>query len=169
MQLAASTLVRLGDTTRKIYLYDTYEGMPEPGEADLNRDGHSARQAWKEGQEKGQPWGFGGTLEGVKTVMESTGYPQENLVYVKGMVEDTVPGVIPGQIALLRLDTDFYSSTYHELEHLYPRLTKGGFLIVDDHGYYRGSRKATDEYLSETGDGLFLSRTHWSVRPGVKP
>ena len=54
----------------------------------------------------------------------------------------------PGRIALLRLDTDWYESTYHELEHLWPRLVEGGVLIIDDYGHWQGTRRAVDEYFA---------------------
>ena len=78
-----------------------------------------------------------------------TRYPDTQLHFVKGKVEETIPGKIPDQIALLRLDTDWYASTRHELIHLYPRLQKNGVLLLDDYGYWQGSRKATDEYFQD--------------------
>ena len=77
-----------------------------------------------------------------------------------------MPGQAPGEIALLRLDTDFYDSTKHELEQLYPRLVAGGVLLIDDYGHYRGSKKATDEVLA--GEPIFLQRLDFSARMGVK-
>jgi O-methyltransferase len=75
---------------------------------------------------------------------------------VKGLVEETVPDQAPSQISLVRLDTDWYESTKHELEHLYERLTPGGVLIIDDYDYWEGSRKAVDEFMAETGARLLL-------------
>ena len=91
------------------------------------------------------------------------------MVFVKGMVEDTIPATLPDQgIALLRLDTDLYQSTYHELVHLYPQLVVGGVLIVDDYGFYRGAREATDKYISENNVPLLLTRVNMSVHQGVR-
>ena len=70
---------------------------------------------------------------------------------MEGKVEDTIPGEAPEEIAVLRLDTDWYESTKHELEHLYRRLAPGGVLIIDDYGTWEGSKDATDEFLAETG------------------
>ena len=67
------------------------------------------------------------------------GYPRERLHFVEGRVEETLPGHAPDRIALLRLDTDWYESTRHELVHLYPRLAPGGVLIIDDYGWWRGA------------------------------
>jgi O-methyltransferase len=97
------------------------------------------------------------------------GYPKARLHFVKGMVEETIPETAPGQIALLRLDTDFYSSTKHELDHLYPRLSSGGILIIDDYGSIPGARRAVDEYAAEHRIGWFMHRVDAQVRLVVKP
>ena len=84
------------------------------------------------------------------------------------MVEDTTPGQAPDQISILRLDTDWYASTKHELEHLYSRLSPGGVLLLDDYGWWQGSRKAVDEFLDLTGERLLLLRMA-EGRIAVKP
>ncbi|MFC7470447.1 TylF/MycF/NovP-related O-methyltransferase [Actinomadura keratinilytica] len=95
-------------------------------------------------------------------------YPKERLHYVQGLVEKTVPAEAPEQISVLRLDTDWYASTRHELEHLYPRLVSGGVLLIDDYGYWQGSRRAVDEFLEATGERLLLLRMD-EGRIAVKP
>ena len=168
MQLAALTLQHLGDETRELYLFDTFDGLPEPGEKDVDWDGNSAHATWVKRNQAGEKWGYGGTVTQVRTVMESTNYPVAKLRYAEGMVEDTIPDQAPEQIAVLRLDTDFYSSTLHELTHLYPVLSIGGVLIVDDYGYYRGAREATDEYFQKNKAKMLLTRVNMSVHQGVK-
>ena len=74
----------------------------------------------------------------------------------------------PRKIALLRLDTDWYESTKHELVHLFPRLSTGGVLIVDDYGHWAGARRAVDEYVSEHGIVMLLTRIDYTGRIGVK-
>ena len=71
---------------------------------------------------------------------------------IKGPVEKTLLNNenLPDKISLLRLDTDFYESTKIELEILYPKVIKGGFLIIDDYGHWKGSRKAVDEYFKNS-------------------
>ena len=100
--------------------------------------------------------------------MLSTGYPAERVHFVKGTVEETLPGQAPDALALLRLDTDWYESTRHELEHLYPRLSPGGVLMLDDYGYWEGAREAVDEFLEQSGERLLLMRMA-SGRLAVKP
>ena len=142
--LMALTLLQEKTTDRTIYLYDTFSGMPQPEK----EDGQKALQIWdtSEKNENGSDWCFA-TYDDVHTNMMSTGYPAEKMIFVEGDVEKTIPSNLPEKIALLRLDTDWYASTKHELIHLYPLLEKSGILIVDDYGAWEGARKAVDEYF----------------------
>ena len=169
MLLAAHALLHFGDTSRRIYLYDTFAGMPRPDAIDARWDGVPALPTWEHHQRNGGRWGFGGTQDHVRDVVLSSGYPEEKFVFVEGMVEDTLPATRPEQISLLRLDTDLYRSTYHELVHLYPLLSVGGILIIDDYGAFQGARVATDQFIEENRLPLFLSRIDGSVRLAVKP
>ena len=83
--------------------------------------------------------------------LHGVGYPRERLHFVQGPVEETLPGSAPESIALLRLDTDWYSSTKHELEHLYPRLVPGGVLIIDDYGTGRARAARSTSTSPSTG------------------
>lgn len=147
MFAAARTLLNAGDTTRELYLYDTYSGMPAPGEYDVRRsDGQTAVTLLIDPQEE-QTRAVAG-LQTVKETMALSGYDATKVHFVAGKVEQTIPGVAPAGIALLRLDTDWYSSTLHELEHLYSRLVPGGVLIIDDYGWWEGARRAVDEFFA---------------------
>ncbi len=168
MQFAALLLKKLGDESRNLYLYDTYSGMPEPGDYDFDWDNNSAKETYNYHQQKGLKWGYGGSLDDVKNNLFSTGYPQEKIYFIEGLVEETIPKIIPKSISILRLDTDFYDSTKHELNELYPLLNIGGILIIDDYGYYKGSRKATDEYIADNKVKILLHRIQSSVYQGVK-
>jgi hypothetical protein len=157
---AALTHLRLGEL-RDLYLFDTFEGMSRPGEIDVDYSGRAALPLWDPANRTARA-----PITKVPDAMLSTGYPLERVSFVEGLVEDTLPGEAPEQIAVLRLDTDWYSSTHHELEHLYPRLSSGGVLIIDDYGHYVGARKAVDEYF----DGaVFLHRLDYSGRLVIKP
>lgn len=129
-----------------IYLYDTFEGMTPQGKFDINHRGVSAARILRNPSKMCVC-----SIEQVKKNVSLTGYPQEFLHYRKGDVADTLHENIPEKIALLRLDTDWYESTRIGLEALYPKLVKGGVLILDDYGYWRGARKATDDYFSFIG------------------
>lgn len=153
----ALTLKELGVTDRLIYLYDTFEGMSDPTDKDERTfDGEKAinlLNSQSNNKINDATWAYS-SLEEVKYNVKRTGYSEKNIFFIKGKVEDTIPDNLPGDIALLRLDTDWYESTKHELNYLYPHLSKGGVLIIDDYGYWRGSKEATDEYFS--GDNFTL-------------
>ena len=167
--MIALTLKALGDTSRDIYLYDTYAGMTEPESVDVrSQDGMEQNSRWKAFKRDGyNEWAHAGLAE-VRANMAATGYPEDKLHFVEGDVEATIPEIAPEQISLLRLDTDWYRSTRHELNHLYPRLTRRGALIIDDYGAYEGSRKATDEYFAGAANPIFLGRIDEAARIGFK-
>ena len=171
MMVVAKTLVALGDTSRELYLFDTFEGMTAPTDKDVMFDGTPAAQLLAEVEKKegaGNYWCVAG-LEDVRRNMESTGYPMSKVHLVKGRVEDTIPAQGPAKIALLRLDTDWYESTKHELDHYYSRLTKSGVLIIDDYGHWQGSRRAVDEFFAAQPYRPLMSRIDYSGRMLVKP
>ena len=170
MMAAALTLMRLGRADRDLYLFDTFTGMPEPGAEDVASpyDGYSPHKRWQRQARLGKEWA-GVPVEEVRKRLEGTGYPPERLHLVPGMVEDTIPERAPAEIALLRLDTDWYASTRHELEQLYPRLAEGGVLIIDDYGHYEGARRAVDEYFAAADQPVLLNRIDFSGRLVIKP
>jgi O-methyltransferase len=165
MMAVARTLLRLGRTDAALYLFDTFEGMTPPTCHDVSRSGRSAAALLAEEQDRDTSWLWArAPLAAVQAAVRSVGYPQEQVHYVKGRVEDTLPAREPEQIALLSLDTDWYESTRHELEHLYPRLQPGGILIIDDYGWWGGAREATDEYFDMHPPRPFLVRVDDSGR-----
>jgi len=170
MMAAMLTLIQLGDTSRHFYLYDTYEGMTPPTDKDVTNSGTSAADLLATYKKKEGPgiWCIA-SLDDVKKNVFSTGYPPDKIHFIKGRVEDTLPAKIPKQIALLRLDTDWYESTYHELFHLYPLLTPNGALILDDYGYWDGSRRAVDEYFAKQTFYPLLAKIDFSGRLSLKP
>jgi O-methyltransferase len=107
------------------------------------------------------------SLDDVRRNLLSTGYPVEKCHFIIGDVLQTLPAAGPSQIALLRLDTDWYASTRHELTHLYPRISKSGVLIIDDYGHWNGCRQAVDEYFRE--QPVLMSRIDYSGRMLVRP
>jgi hypothetical protein len=169
MMAAALTLLRLGDQTRDLHLFDTYEGMTEPTDHDFTpKYGKSAREVLADGDKpSSQAWAVA-PIDQVKSNVRSTTYPDDRVKFVQGAVEATLPAHAPPRIALLRLDTDWYESTRHELVHLFPRLVSGGVLIVDDYGHWAGAKKAVDEYLSEENIPLLLCRIDYTARIAVK-
>jgi hypothetical protein len=169
MMAVALTLLELGERDRELYLYDTFTGMTEPTAEDLSSpyDGYSPQRRWRRQRALGREWA-GVPAEVVRERVESTGYPPERIHLVEGRVEDTLPATAPERLALLRLDTDWYASTRHELLHLYPLLGDGGVLIVDDYGHYEGARQAVDEFFAERGETVLLQRIDYTGRMAVK-
>jgi O-methyltransferase len=164
----------LGRDDRDIYLFDTFEGMTEPTDLDTSPVDRSAQEWWAEAEQSGDrafPHFFDREVFNEDVVRENvlgTGYPAERVHFVRGRVEDTLPQHAPETLALLRLDTDWYESTKHELVHLYPRLVDGGVLIIDDYGHWEGCRRAVDEYFSSEADPILLGRIDYTGRIAVK-
>jgi len=167
------TLQAAGVDDRDVYLFDTFTGMTAPTTDDTSAFHALAAEEWEEAVADGRraygPLFSEATFgdEQVGRLLRATGYPPEHIHLVRGPVEQTLPGAAPDRLALLRLDTDWYESTRHELEHLYPRLATGGVLIVDDYGHWEGARKATDEHLA-AHPALLLSRSDYTGRVAVK-
>jgi hypothetical protein len=163
---AALALQHAGDIDRDLYLFDTFEGMSNPSEHDMRAsDSVRANQLLEASGTSDKIW-CKASLEDVEANMASTGYPANKLHFCKGMVEETLPAQAPEKISILRLDTDWYESTRHELEQLYPRLTVGGVLIIDDYGYWAGARKAVDEYFVKKP--ILLNRIDQTGRIAIK-
>jgi len=155
------TMLSLNDNSKDIWLYDTYEGVEgqkggfdKPLERDIAHNGKSAIEEWETGNlsrfeyEVSDVW--------VKNKLLQTGYPEEKIKIIKGKVEDTIPQHTPKEISILRLDTDFYLSTKHELEHLYPLLSEGGYLLLDDYGHWNGCKEAVHEYFGGKPEKAFM-------------
>ena len=165
MMAVALALSAAGRTDRELFLYDTFTGMSAPTGHDARYDGTSASELMAIG---GRIVAYA-SLEDVQANLAVTGYPSDRIHYLQGKVEDTIPASAPANICMLRLDTDWYESTRHELQHLYPRLCRNGVLIIDDYGHWRGSQQATDEYLSQLQPAPFLNRLDYSGRLAIKP
>lgn len=167
MMAACLTLLKLGISDRRFYLYDTFTGMSEPTAEDVQYDGESAAALMNATETGAENWCYA-DLESVTANLKSTGYPMDKIHLIKGKVEDTIPETLPSQIAMLRLDTDWYESTRHELTHLYPNLVKNGILIIDDYGHWKGSKQATDEYFEKLKFKPYLQRVDYTGRIAVK-
>jgi O-methyltransferase len=169
MMAVAEALLSAQVTDRELYLFDTYEGMTRPGEADVSFAGEPASRWFDrlKTNADSSDW-CRASMADVEQNLIGTGYPRDRMTFVKGKVEDTIPDAAPEQIAILRLDTDWYESTYHELLHLYPRLAPGGVLVIDDYGHWQGSKRAVDDYFAQHGRPVLLNRVDYSGRVAVK-
>ena len=139
-----------------IYLYDTFAGPPE-GECEFV---HGEMQ-----HSSPLPSYYEAVRENIREVLHT----DEGYVLVRGLVEETLPASVDVALSLVRLDTDYYTSTKAELDVLYPRLVSGGVIVIDDYGMYAGARRATDEFIAQQPRRPLLNRIDNSVWAGVKP
>lgn len=168
MMLVAYALKHFGDASRQLWLYDTYSGMTEPEDVDVDFDGVSLKAVWAT-RKAGEKMGFGGSVEDVQANMLKTSYPKHLMQFIAGDVLETIPAQAPSRISLLRLDTDWYKSTLHELRHLYDRVAPYGVIIIDDYGWCRGAREATDEFFRERSFWPMMHRVDQGPRMIIKP
>tara|TARA_R110002072_G_scaffold294319_3_gene464347 strand:- start:114 stop:884 length:771 start_codon:yes stop_codon:yes gene_type:complete len=163
-----AALLALKKKTRSIYMYDTFEGMSEPTIEDNSFKNESAQKAYLKKDDSWKRIECYSSLNEVENNIYNTNYPKDKISFVQGKVEDTIPKTIPDKIAVLRLDTDWYESTMHEMVYLYPILVKGGVIIIDDYGHWKGCKKAVDEYLLKQNIKLLLNRVDYTCRIGIK-
>jgi hypothetical protein len=182
MMAVAMILQALGDTARHLYLFETFEGMTPPSDADRDTDGESAadilaRTERCAGYAPPRPdpkraprwdmWCIADERD-VRTNVRRTGYPKDRVSSYVVIFSRLCRPQAPRQIALLYLDADWYESTRHELTHLYPRLALGGVFIIDDYGLWQGADRAVDEYLATLQYSILLVRADSAARVGVK-
>ncbi len=156
--LMAETFAAMNSADRDFFLFDTFSGMPEPTSEDKQAtSGIPAAIKFKRLFDAGKKWDAA-SLAQVESTVSNANYPRSRFHLVEGLVEETIPAEAPENIALLRLDTDWYESTRHEMEHLFPRLSPGGVLIIDDYGVWAGARQAVDEYIESNRIQILLTQ-----------
>jgi O-methyltransferase len=160
------TLIAVNNDSRKVIGFDTFEkGMTESSDLDISIYGSNGKeivQDWEKNNE--YP-----TLEFVLKYLLSSGYPARNIKLIKGDIFETLEKEDLKEISLLRLDTDWYNTTKFELEYLYKKVSKGGIIIIDDYGYWKGARKAVDEFISQNNLPILLNRLDDTARLIIKP
>jgi hypothetical protein len=149
--IAAKLIFEEYGSARHVWLFDTFAGMTAPSPADTTQfSSMSAADRFKEG--KGathNSWCYA-SLDDVKSNFVRSGADLSGVTFVAGDVSVTLTDEsnLPSEISVLRLDTDFYDSTRSEMRTLYPRLTIGGTLLIDDFGHWDGARRAVEEYFA---------------------
>lgn len=150
--ILAAGIFSLLNSPRRVFLFDTFEGMPEPSPMDVRTtDGKPADKFYKAAKKQNIGWCFA-SLDEVRANFRKAGVPMDNVVFVKGQVENTLrddrlASKLGNDVSILRIDTDWYDSTKVELEVLWPKLSNEGILVIDDYGYWSGARKAVDEFF----------------------
>jgi O-methyltransferase len=165
----ALALLDEGDDKRRIWLYDTFAGMPTPSGEDIDISGKPALQTYEQHEinDSGSSWCHA-SLADVQRNISSTGFPEKRIHYQVGDVKNSLLANLPEEIALLRLDTDWYESTRLELEVLYPKLARLGVCVIDDYGHWTGARRAVDEYFAKSDFRPLLGRIDYTGRMWVK-
>lgn len=148
---------------RKIWLYDTFEGMTKPSEYDVDLNNTSADHVIL----KNNFYNCYSSIDEVRSNLKLSKFESEKLIFVVGDICQTLTDVknIPNRISLLRLDTDWYESTKKEMEVLYPKLVDKGVLIVDDYGHWKGAKKAVDDYIFSENLNLHIEKIDYT---GIK-
>jgi hypothetical protein len=169
--ILAKRLFEQLDANRSIWMYDTFAGMTAPNEHDVTIKNkiHAGKQFEKNQKDQHNDWCYA-SLEDVKKNFLKSNLKLDGINFIKGDVSKTltIKENIPSKIAILRLDTDWYESTKSELEILYPILSVGGVLIIDDYGFWEGSRKAIDEYFSVCDYKPLFNVIDHSCRSAIK-
>lgn len=172
---------RFGKDKRNLHLFDAFQEICEP---DASVDGARALaevRQWADGGQSGKlrplkgiydTFGGAGSLEGNKWLLEEKiGYDKRFLHYHPGWFQETVPQATDniGNIAILRLDGDWYASTKVCLDYLYGSVVSGGFVIVDDYGTYEGCKKAVDEFMDSMNARIYLNDVDEECKYWIKP
>src|SRR5262245_35837183 len=130
-----------GDEARRVWVADSFEGLPAP-EAGVEADRGDQHHGYET---------LAVSLERVQANFARYGLLDERVRFLKGWFKDTLTKAPIDQLAIARLDGDMYASTMDAIRPLYPRLSIGGYLIVDDYGIVPGCKQAVDEYRAERG------------------
>jgi len=169
--IIAAKIFKMYESENKVYLFDTFTGMPEPGKYDVKTSTQAPAQDKYSVVKKSEytNWAYA-SIEEVKENFKKLSLLDSNIIFIKGKVEDTLFQVnqLPDTISFLRLDTDWYESTKKELEILYEKLIPGGILVIDDYANWNGVRKAVDEFFKELAPPIFFTLIDKGARIGIK-
>jgi O-methyltransferase len=151
--LMRSILEAYSNTTRRVFVADSFEGLPKPKPEVYAADADDPHHTYKE---------LVVSLEEVKANFSRYNLLDDQVVFVKGFFADTLQTLTNNKFALLRLDGDMYESTYCALEALYPQLSPGGYIIIDDYGAIEGCRRAVEEYRDAQGITATITQVDWT-------
>ena len=154
--LMGITLRRM-DSSKGLWVFDAFEGLPEPSKADPD---------WRIA--KGYVGRCRGEVEQVRSFFQEVGILGKSRI-VKGLFQDTLAKAEISQIAVLHLDGDWYDSVRVCLEGLYDRVSPGGIIQIDDYGYWAGARRAVDEFIEKENIEAELQQIDYEGRQLTKP
>jgi hypothetical protein len=168
MSCGAARFLLDNNINKKIYAFDSYEGFPEPTDEDIIAINNLKAKNLENWGMKREGWNDS-PLECLYECMNKLNIPNDKIVPVKGWFKDTVPKFDIDKISILRLDGDWYDSTKVCLENLYNKVVSGGIIILDDYGYWKGCKQATDEFLLQNNINITLNKTDFSEVWFIKP
>ena len=142
-----------GDTTRTVWVADSFEGLPKPDAERFPAD---------RGDTHHEVDFLRVSEDDVRETFRRYGLLDAQVRFLKGWVRDTLPHAPIERLAVLRLDGDMYESTIDALDALYPRLSPRGFVIVDDYGAIPACRQATDDYRRGHAIDAPMAQVDWT-------
>ncbi|HEX6688971.1 MAG TPA: TylF/MycF/NovP-related O-methyltransferase [Solirubrobacterales bacterium] len=148
-----AVLAAYGVGDRTVWVADSFEGLPKPDPEKYPSDRDS--RLWKVPALRV-------SLQEVKANFAKYGLLDDNVRFLPGWFRDTLPDAPVERLALLRLDGDLYESTIQALDSLYPKLSPGGFAIVDDYGAAEATAEAVNDYRARHGIDDELVRIDWT-------
>jgi hypothetical protein len=148
-----AVLKAYGVTDRCVWVADSFEGLPRP---DICKYPNDVGDTLHEARE------LAVSLEQVKENFDRYGLLDDQVRFLKGWFRDTLPVAPIERLAVLRLDGDMYESTMDALVNLYPKLAKGGYVIVDDYGAIPACRQAVQDYRSSNGIVEKMREIDWT-------
>jgi O-methyltransferase len=143
----------MGATQRRVFVADSFEGLPPPAPEAFPHDRGDVLHTYDE---------LRVSEDQVRANFGRYGLLDERVMFVKGFFSDTLPGLDTGPLALMRLDGDMYESTIVALETLYPRLSPGGFVIIDDYGAIPTCKLAVTDFLAQQSREVTLNTVDWT-------
>jgi O-methyltransferase len=149
-----AVLAAYGDTSRTVWVADSFEGLPKPDRARYPAD--EGDEHWKMAAD------LAISADAVRANFEKYGLLDDQVQFLVGWFRDTLPTAPIERLAVVRLDGDMYESTMDGLRSLYPKLSVGGYLIVDDYGAVPACRKAVDDYRREHGVTDTIQTIDWT-------
>ena len=140
-------------TDRTVWVADSFEGLPSPDAENYPVDENAKLHEYEE---------LAVSVEQVQSNFDRYGLLDNQVQFLKGWFKDTLPDAPIEKLAILRIDADLYESTMQALENLYPKLSPGGYVIIDDYVFYERCRIAVNDYRREHGIEEEVKNIDWS-------
>jgi O-methyltransferase len=161
--LMRGVLEAYGDPSRRVWVADSFQGVPPPDPERYPADAGDTHHTWDQ---------LAVPVERVRANFAKYGLLDDRVRFLEGWFKDTLPAAPIEQLAVLRIDGDLYESTLDALRPLYPKVAPGGFVVVDDYGWVPGCKQAVEDFRTEHGITAPLEKIDWTGvlwRKGAAP